>query len=339
MVNFTGPFDYDIDTHVRNVRDRIWASATGDTTASMAIPLLRDQGFMTESQRHGTDDLAEGFMDTLLPKSSILRDDAEKVSAAFVLDYLRADGHGKALKLAREEMRRRKWLSGPVSSQEREKMTWLPKALAPRIDPDIKTTEATKASISTDVSTTSDKLTAVFTDDPLLTDFETVEEGLVWLHRRIMSSHAQPLPWRLFEALPISTVHLRVLEYMYLLRQADAMRDSNASKAEEMDMRSIKYGQEALTDVQSSSDSSAIADPSIAPGSSGTYDRQTHTSASSDTNVPRGGRVMLMETWKEAFGLIGLPVEEWDDSGIAGEDRRRTYADQLICQIKRECRR
>ncbi|ORX34939.1 hypothetical protein BD324DRAFT_633305 [Kockovaella imperatae] len=90
-VNFTGPFKYDIDTHVKGVRDRIWFEAHHASVRQ--VPRLVDQV---------TPPNGNAPVSTLEP--------IDKTSAALVLDYLAHAGLTATLAATEKEMARRKWI-------------------------------------------------------------------------------------------------------------------------------------------------------------------------------------------------------------------------------------
>ena len=98
-VNFTGPFKYDIDTHVREVRDRIWSEAMSTTVKR--IPRVVDQ-------------LTPPPPDTPRPDAeepkTTLEDPADKTLAAMVLDHLSHSGYTSTLRATEHEMNRRGWI-------------------------------------------------------------------------------------------------------------------------------------------------------------------------------------------------------------------------------------
>ena len=108
-VTFSGPFKYDIVRHIRTIRDRIWADAIRPRDI-MAVPRLCDQNSSPPIRFSGK-----------RPESSTLNAE-DTTTAAFVLDYLRHNGHDTSLNLTRRAMAKRGWISSlpdmPVSSSK-----------------------------------------------------------------------------------------------------------------------------------------------------------------------------------------------------------------------------
>jgi hypothetical protein len=93
-LNFTGPFSYDIDTHIRGIRDRVRSSLTsppvpfsGPSSNTARIPRLSGP-------------LPAG---TKLPPHSIA-DAGDRAAAALVLDHLDTNGHARVAAMLRESM-------------------------------------------------------------------------------------------------------------------------------------------------------------------------------------------------------------------------------------------
>jgi hypothetical protein len=132
-INFTGPFVFDIDKYARDVRDRIWSSAT--RAAIPEVVLLVDQ--IPEADKpvcpaSSPDDATKSEGENSWPRpataelplrSSMLIDPEQRTIGAFVLDYLQHHGHGKALSSVRSEMSRRGWVTAPSVSESYIKAT------------------------------------------------------------------------------------------------------------------------------------------------------------------------------------------------------------------------
>ncbi|WVQ85115.1 hypothetical protein IAT38_007280 [Cryptococcus sp. DSM 104549] len=126
-INFTGPFVFDIDSHVKSRRDGIWHEAK--TAEVGQIPRLVDQqpevllgavvGARAGEQETSKDvkgkgkDVAAGA--SPMPSDLVPLDPIDTTSAAFVLDFLKHNGHSTALNLFHQGMESRKWVA-PTSS-------------------------------------------------------------------------------------------------------------------------------------------------------------------------------------------------------------------------------
>ena len=166
-INFTGPFKYDIDNHVRNARDTIWRSALRSNVED--VPRLVDQ-LEPPLSPSTVKSLKEDSANTLAPSSgdSLLDGDAHgKTSAALVLDYLAHTGLTSTLILTEKEMTRREWITGKSETSPDSPM---PESPALRADPSI-------------------------------SDFPSVQASIEWLHTRLTSPQKSFIPWALLDQL------------------------------------------------------------------------------------------------------------------------------------------
>jgi hypothetical protein len=123
-VNFTGPFRFDVDKYVRDVRDRVWGAAM--TTPAPHVVRLVDQPSDISSHNlpkseaasvvSGNSASSGSFLDSL-PSESSLRDPMQRTTAAFVVDYLQHTGRDLILASVLGDMSRRNWLP-PAIEQE-----------------------------------------------------------------------------------------------------------------------------------------------------------------------------------------------------------------------------
>lgn len=136
-VNFSGPFVYDIDSHVAGIAERVRAQQVPERwrfsvpEPETRIPKLAGvtaSEASSVSQANGVSSTGDGLsLSSLfsskskgkapvsrvnsLPSESPLRDPAFRAETAFVLDHLHQNGHSKALTLLKEAMVKRKWIS------------------------------------------------------------------------------------------------------------------------------------------------------------------------------------------------------------------------------------
>ncbi|WWC57747.1 uncharacterized protein I303_100281 [Kwoniella dejecticola CBS 10117] len=222
-VNFDGPFKYDIASYVESTKNGIWAIVKN--TEVEEIPRLVDQvGSPVSSNDTKTNDDAKGAItsqkgngnakfalakalekelkeieveepptsrSTSASAASITSDPADKASSAFVLDYLRHNGHSKALSSLQNAMIKRGRLNG--SSK------------APLGEP----AELPNKSRASEIG---------------LSDFNHSKyEAIVWIHDVVSASFEYPFPVKLIEdltsmPLPIPVrASIEIYKFLHLL--------------------------------------------------------------------------------------------------------------------------
>lgn len=115
MVNFTGPFRFDIDNYARNLRDKTWRAALAEPESDLPV----QQPIQVPSLVTPIGKATEG-LGAELPRYSRLEDPSNMINAAFVLDYLRQSGSG-ASSLLRNAMKDRKWIKASTGPTEERK--------------------------------------------------------------------------------------------------------------------------------------------------------------------------------------------------------------------------
>jgi hypothetical protein len=228
-VNFTGPFRYDIDNYVRNVRDKTWRNVI--TPRILRSPDLTAQG-AKDKEKKTVDSEANSdrsiptllgdhaITELQLPPSSVLADSAEKTAAAFVLDYLRHEGHTQALGSVRSSMHKRGWIKA-----------------TPSAEPPVKEDHNELSTIK---------------------DFSSAEACIAWIRKRIIEADALPIVIPLLRSVldEKDMVKAEIHHYLYLLCQAHGARRAgladdpssvqphDTSSADEADMKVLQCGQE-----------------------------------------------------------------------------------------------
>lgn len=130
MINFNGPFRYDIDRHVRDVRDSIWREATAPR------PLTRDAKVVqirraSTAEENGSPERLTVKGDEIPPLedakrlpsgsgSARLDDPGDRAAAAFVADYLQHHGFSSAVRKMRTKMEQRQWTAPPARASVAE---------------------------------------------------------------------------------------------------------------------------------------------------------------------------------------------------------------------------
>jgi hypothetical protein len=197
VINFAGPFIYDIDSHVKRVRESLWGTALsgGENFTGAQVPMImlqRTEHF--NSKRSTKESGVEPVPDEgWLPQDSALRNNVNKSAAAFVMDYLRHSGYASTLELTKDEMVRRKWLKSPEITP-----------------PDSKSAPDINAS-------------ATITLD----DFNSPETALVWLQQRLSQAYTLPVPLLLVsqlrtdDKLDLHQNKLAISNFIRLLRLGD----------------------------------------------------------------------------------------------------------------------
>ena len=280
-VNFSGPFVFDIDGYVQNLRDQAWMEATKPREV-LHVSRLCDQKTAASGSRAGSLKAVEVEEDEnvlpskdesldSLPQLSPLREASNKATAAFVLDYLAYNGYDTALRLTRDAMAKRQWLS-PTSSS----------------------------------ASHSSRLQSVLPESPMLEDFPSIAAALIYLHTRIFSAHTQRIPWPLiaslnpgYHASDSIYLRMRIHEFLRLLRIAEDLSEPDVEVLQE----AIDLGKTLL-------------------------------GRSKEEGWSKEDRGLL----DQAFGLLGIPVGKWNigPGSVAGEERRRRDADELVESIRRE---
>lgn len=107
-INFTGPFIYDIDSHVKTIRERIRSTLHPAREVFSAVPkrttVPRLAGLPTRTT-------PQPLSKPSLPADSPLQDGASRAAAAFVLDHLVTAGHGKIAASMQRDMQKRGWIT------------------------------------------------------------------------------------------------------------------------------------------------------------------------------------------------------------------------------------
>jgi hypothetical protein len=170
-INLTGPFKYDIDSHVKRIRDDTWHEAKSYTPkqSEKAVNLVED---ISDSAQDTCVSGSQGPIGQTrkadnLPEISPLHDGLDKSAASFVLDYLKHNGHNKVLDLVKNEMVEREWLPSNIASSSSSSKTI----------PDV---HARKLRLS---------------------DFETIDTALIWLETVINDDSVGVIPWGLISDL------------------------------------------------------------------------------------------------------------------------------------------
>ncbi|OCF30798.1 hypothetical protein I316_07521 [Kwoniella heveanensis BCC8398] len=121
VVNFNGPFMFDIDGYVRSIRDTFWREASRQQPVS-EVPRLVDQVAALDQAeesgpwkgQHIEGDGEERKTDLAAPTKAnkpFLQGAVETTTAAFALDYLAHHGHHSTYSLLRKAMANRSWIS------------------------------------------------------------------------------------------------------------------------------------------------------------------------------------------------------------------------------------
>lgn len=239
-VDFNGPFKFDIDNYVRNLRDIAWrealkpSSPLGHSGEASSTAKGTSQSKNTAQEKTISPLSLHLDPEVDLPPQSRLHDSAEKTSAAWVLDYLRQEGHVSTHAILRNTMAERKWLN-------------VPKNPTPRLpDP-----ESDNDKVSPD-------------------DFTTREECCIWLEKRLLDSDTKRFPYAMLETilpedkLPLVKIH----QYLSLLRQAHTTRRSQSDALDpagsptlastrsgaavvDLDMKALHWGQRCVKESTS----------------------------------------------------------------------------------------
>jgi len=157
-----------------------------------------------------------------------------------------------------------------------------------------------------------------------LDDFETIEACLLWVDQRIVHSNALPLPLDLIATLRDEDVELvddavgaarhgiTILDFVFLLHRAQQSRS-----------------RQLQSDPRREDAERAIAEADELDQRSISRARQLRESS---TNWPEGSQKRLAE----AVGLIGLDIERWPTTGVAGEAYRVEVAQGVVRHIRGE---
>ena len=139
-----------------------------------------------------------------------------------------------------------------------------------------------------------------------IADFTSLTAALIYLRSRIVHANTAPIPWALIHSLdPLGSLRtdplshrLEIHGFIHLLIQADHLPEI---EAEVVDEKAIDLGKTLL-------------------------------GRSKEESWLDEDRSML----DQAFGLIGIPVAEWNTGpgSVAGEERRSVDADALVMKIR-----
>jgi len=158
--------------------------------------------------------------DVDLPPQSTLHDPMERTSAAFILNFLRHEGHESALRSVKTAMRSRGWIVRPTKTEK--------------------------------------PLVVEHDEMSSFDDFSSSEACIAWIEKRIINADTLPLPMNLLESLlgqdELAGVYIH--QYLFLVRGALSARYSaaptedqgdltpeQAEKADEADLLALQYGQ------------------------------------------------------------------------------------------------
>lgn len=131
-VNFAGPFRFDIDAYVEKARVDVEASVAAQTIERIpCMPERVEQMEAKTSEEEDVDmdveasDTADIKEPTPIATTSVIHQPAERIKAAFILDYLKHNGHTAAFESTRSEMARRSWIttSARSGSEADDKLT------------------------------------------------------------------------------------------------------------------------------------------------------------------------------------------------------------------------
>ncbi|WWD06186.1 hypothetical protein V865_004271 [Kwoniella europaea PYCC6329] len=197
-INFTGPFRFDIDSYVRSIKDDL--SLEVRSTKVVEIPRLVDQVASSSTSINEEEVAFTKIKGENNPKSALaqalqkelkqievaptekqkqdqkqgiasestqtISDPMAKATSAFVLDYLQHNGHSKALSLLRIGMLNKSGQHGSTS-------------------------------ISKDAASNAQAEPAYLsksTEDVKLSDFQSKEQAIKWLHTTMTQSFKNPIP-------------------------------------------------------------------------------------------------------------------------------------------------
>lgn len=126
MINFNGPFRYDIDRHVRDVRDSVWREATAPRPPNSDSKVIQIREAATAEDNGSPERLTvkgdkipspkETTRPLLGGRSARLEDAGDRAAAAFVADYLQHHGSASTLRKMRSKMQQRQWTTPTTSS-------------------------------------------------------------------------------------------------------------------------------------------------------------------------------------------------------------------------------
>ena len=122
VVNFNGPFTFDIDEFVRGRRDDVFEPLVKVGHLPEVMPRLVDQSVVGKNvvadvnKKSLCSDEERGVECELKNQARTCssRSAGDRATAAFVLDYLDHSGYTKALASVAESMRKRRWISPPA---------------------------------------------------------------------------------------------------------------------------------------------------------------------------------------------------------------------------------
>lgn len=126
MINFNGPFRYDIDRHVRDVRDSVWREATAPRPPMSDSKVIQIREAATADDNGSPERLTvkgekipspkETTRPLLGGRSARLEEPGDRAAAAFVADYLQHHGFSSTLRKMRSKMEQRQWVTSTTSS-------------------------------------------------------------------------------------------------------------------------------------------------------------------------------------------------------------------------------
>ncbi|WVR03215.1 hypothetical protein IAU60_000206 [Kwoniella sp. DSM 27419] len=225
VVNFTGPFQFDIEDYIRSTRDAIYERAVKETEVKEVPRLARQHPSATKpgDTAEGKNEVKQTDSAESAPVASVLGP-VEKTTSAFVLDYLRHNGHGKALSMVQESMSKRGWTPGLSQSTQTGESFQTKKAA-----------------------------------DLRLSDFPSVHAALKYLHDLVSASFDRAIPWRLvLDIIPDPSVwqpaksviaNLRIFDHVHLWHHSDPSTLDDDSSLD----RLIESGKDLRAEARASS--------------------------------------------------------------------------------------
>lgn len=231
VVNFTGPFVFDIDSMVKAYRNTVLRAVVFGRNSHNLSPALPPAPSLESilSSRNASKSLQPGIYDNptepfipggeeeskgfTIPPSSAYTDVNEKLPAAFVLDYLRHEGFGKTLSLVKKDM-----------------------ASSGRIHP------------STEKVFEMDSLT----EDAKMEDFPDRDTCLAWLKQKIIQSDKTPLPWALINQTVESRDQrcLKIHHILHLLRRSEETRDDTIELFRDYESEALGYARKVQQETK-----------------------------------------------------------------------------------------
>ena len=343
VVNFLGPFKYDIDKHVREVRDQVWQNALRpNQSRSFVIPNLPDEfsddEFTEENQQ--TDKRKEAFSSRL--------DHEEKCHAALILDHLANEGCPKAYTALAREMRARQWIGGK-SEASTQPMVEEASTQTMAGDREVQEPQGSQGAVQT----------ALFRSPGLQMAEDAAE--MKWFRWLIRSSdtvgfNPESIAPYLDSYLSSPMAGLYTLHFLYLLRrdlqsELDAQPGSEDDKddngGEQPDEAKVTQGgvtaaaEDGLAATPVSQAPLAVAEPSpsspgahAAPGETDEMDAISF--ARRITPLTHRWLPQQKKEWTEAISMLGVPLSNWNEHPITREEYRNRIADDSTTYLRRE---